>query len=150
MWILFFAFLVPEIGTLLRSLRICFFKSWKKPTTGMFLLVFSVETLHTIGLAILTYVILPEIDVVKGAMLTNCMCFIPGVFGLLSRSHKDSKRFIKVIIDIVAIVAQVTGFVVWPLIKGDSKSLWLIPLASVFISLGWWENYVSRQSPIGM
>lgn len=81
-------------------------------------------------------------------MLTNCMCLIPGLFGMLSRSQKESKRFIKVIVDLFAIAAQITGFVAWPLVGGD-PSLWLIPLASILISLGWWENYVSKNSPWG-
>ena len=41
------------------------------------------ETAHTIGLALLVFYVLPDIDVVKGAMLTNCLCFIPGVLGKL-------------------------------------------------------------------
>lgn len=99
------------------------------------------------GLAILFFVILPELDVVKGAMLTNCMCFVPGVLGLLSRSNKESKRFVKVIVDLCAIAAQVTGFVIWPLLE-NKASLWFIPLSCFMISLGWWENYVSKQSSI--
>lgn len=39
MWCIYFAFLVPEIGAFIRSLRICFFKSWKKPTYAQFILV---------------------------------------------------------------------------------------------------------------
>lgn len=99
-------------------------------------------------MALLFFVILPELDVVKGAMITNCLCVVPAILGLLSRNSRDSKRFVKVIVDIAAIVAQVTGFIVWPLSE-DKPVLWLIPVASLCISLGWWENYVTRQSPIG-
>lgn len=35
--------------------------------------------MHIIGLTLLFFVVLPELDVVKGAMLTNCVCFIPSV-----------------------------------------------------------------------
>ncbi|XP_037301254.1 chitin synthase chs-2-like [Manduca sexta] len=48
-----------------------------------------------------------------------------------------------------AIVAQVTGFFVWPLLE-NKPVLWLIPVSALCISLGWWENYVTRQSPIGI
>ena len=37
--------------------------------------------MHIVGLALLFFVVLPELDVVKGAMLTNCLCFIPAVLG---------------------------------------------------------------------
>jgi chitin synthase len=112
--------------------------------------VFLIETCHTIGLALLAYVILPELDVVKGAMLANCMCFIPGLLRLLCRGPKESKKYLKMIVDITAIAAQVTGFIAWPLVENESKlSLWLIPVASIFISASWWENYVSKNSPLG-
>ncbi|KAL4708135.1 hypothetical protein ACJJTC_009914, partial [Scirpophaga incertulas] len=149
MWAILAAFAIPEIGTFIRSVRICFFKSSKRPSFTQFVVVFIAESLHTIGLALLFFVILPELDVVKGAMITNCLCIVPAILGLLSRNSRDNKRFIKVIVDMVAIAAQVTGFIVWPL-SDDKPVLWLIPVASLCISLGWWENYVTRQSPIGI
>lgn len=51
------------------------------------------------------------------------------------------------ILDILAIVAQATAFVVWPLAEQDYV-LYVIPIAVIFISFGWWENYVSEKSPI--
>lgn len=99
-------------------------------------------------MGLLFFKILPELDVVKGAMITNCLCIIPAILGLLSRNSRDSKRFVKVIVDMCAIGAQVTSFIVWPLSE-NKPALWLIPIASLCISLGWWENYVTRRSPIG-
>nr|XP_034828802.1 chitin synthase chs-2 isoform X1 [Maniola hyperantus] len=149
MWALLAAFAIPEIGTLIRSLRICFFKTSKTPTSVQFMVVFITESLHTIGMGLLFFKILPELDVVKGAMITNCLCIVPAILVLLSRSSRDTKRFMKVIVDMAAIVAQVTGFIVWPLIE-NKPVIWLIPISALCISLGWWENYVSRQSPIGI
>jgi chitin synthase len=48
--------------------------------------------MHVIGLALLIFVVLPEIDVVKGAMLTNCVAFIPAVFGKLFCFSKKKKK----------------------------------------------------------
>lgn len=90
MWCIIIAFAVPEFGTLIRSVRICIFKSWKKPLSSHFLLVFLMESFHVIGLALMFFAVLPEIDVVKGAMLTNCVCFVPGFLGeIFSRSFVD-------------------------------------------------------------
>jgi chitin synthase len=70
--------------------------------------------------------------------------------GLLSRNSKESRRFAKVVVDMVAIAAQITGLIVWPLVDGDKKpGVWLIPAAAFLTSVGWWENYVSRHSPLG-
>nr|AAL38051.2 chitin synthase [Manduca sexta] len=149
MWAVLAAFAIPELGTLIRSIRICFFKSSKRPSFVQFMVVFIAESLHTIGMGLLFFKILPELDVIKGAMVTNCLCIIPAILGLLSRNSRDSKRFVRVIVDMAAIVAQVTGFFVWPLLE-NKPVLWLIPVSALCISLGWWENYVTRQSPIGI
>ncbi|XP_066155137.1 chitin synthase chs-2 isoform X1 [Euwallacea fornicatus] len=147
MWCLFFAFCVPQLGALFRSTRMCYFKSSKRPPFPHFLLMCLPETAHTIGLALLAFYVLPDIDVVKGAMLTNCLCFVPGVLGLLSRNNKESSRFIKVIMDLIAISAQATGFIVWPIIE-NRADLWIIPITIFLISMGWWENYISKHSPL--
>ncbi|XP_034174896.2 hyaluronan synthase-like protein kkv isoform X6 [Osmia lignaria lignaria] len=150
-WCIIIAFAVPEFGTLIRSIRICIFKSWKKPPASHFLLVFFMETFHVVGLALMFIAVLPDLDVVKGAMLTNCVCFVPGLLGLLSRNKTkdESKRFVLVLIDIAALAAQGTSFFLWPLLDSSRPSLWLIPPSLFLVSCGWWENYVSIQSPIG-
>nr|ALM23645.1 chitin synthetase 1b [Leptinotarsa decemlineata] len=147
MWCIFFAFTIPQLGALFRSTRMCYFKSSKRPPFSHFLIIFLAETAQTVGIAILVFHILPDIDVVKGAMLTNCLCFVPAVLGLLSRNNKESQRYIKVIIDLIAIAAQATGFIVWPIMEGRAD-LWIIPVAIFMISVGWWENYISKHSPL--
>nr|CAD7200070.1 unnamed protein product [Timema douglasi] len=143
MWCLIIAYLVPELGAAIRSLRICFFKSCERPAMNEFLVVVVMETFHSVGTALLIFVILPNLDVVKGAMLTNCLCFVPGLLGMLTRNNEKSKRFIKMVIDLAALTAQATGFVVWSLLEGGQKpELWLIPVTALMISCGWWENYV--------
>jgi chitin synthase len=46
--------------------------------------VFVAESLKTIGTGLLVFMILPTLDVVKGAMLTNCLFFVPGILGKAS------------------------------------------------------------------
>ena len=80
-WCIAIAYLAPEIGTFIRSARICVFKSCRKPFFSDFLVVLLFESMHVVGMALLSFVVLPELDVVKGAMLTNCLAFIPAAFG---------------------------------------------------------------------
>ena len=82
-WCLFFAFIAPEVGTFARSARITMFKTIRICSAADFFVVFFFEALHTIGLALLVFVALPELDVVKGAMITNCVAFLPAFFGKL-------------------------------------------------------------------
>lgn len=49
--------------------------------------------------------------------------------------------------DLVAIGAQATGFVFWPIVE-QKADLWIIPVSTVLISIGWWENYISKHSHI--
>ncbi|GFY60020.1 chitin synthase chs-2 [Trichonephila inaurata madagascariensis] len=146
-WSLFLVLAVPELFALFRSSRICLFKSYKKPKLASFVAVFIAETTYAVGLSVLVFVILPDLDVIKAAMLTNCVCFVPAVLALLSRHSGESKRPLKIIFDILAIIIQGTGFVVWPLTEIDSMA-WLIPVSVTLVSVRWWENYIDMKSPI--
>lgn len=77
-WAIVFAFFVLECGTLLWSLRLWFFKI-RKFTWKEFGMVFVFETLHVIGLCLLAFKILPELDIIQGANLTNCLCLVPSI-----------------------------------------------------------------------
>jgi len=148
-WCLCFAYFVPELGTLFRSARICIFKSARRSSFTDFFVVWIFESMHVIGLSLFVFIVLPELDVVKGAMITNCVAFIPAVLGLLSRNSKESRRFLKIIMDIIAICGQTTGFFIWPIVeygRGNTKT-WTVPVAIFLISAGWWENFVDRRSP---
>lgn len=151
-WCIIISFFVPEFGTLFRSVRMCIFKSWKKPLSSHFLFVGMMETCHVIGLSMLFFAVLPELDVIRGAMLTNCVCFVPGLLALLSRNkNKDeSRRFVLILVDFAALIAQASGFIIWPMIDDNKSNIWIIPISLFLVSCGWWENYVSIQSPIGI
>nr|AAX20091.1 chitin synthase 2 [Manduca sexta]AAX20092.1 chitin synthase 2 [Manduca sexta] len=141
LWAALIVFGVPELGVFLRSVRICFFKTAKKPTKTQFIIAFITETLQAIGIAALVLIILPELDAVKGAMLMNATCAIPALLNIFTRDRMDSKFSIKLILDVLAISAQATAFVVWPLME-RTPVLWTIPVACVLVSLGFWENFV--------
>lgn len=89
----------------------------------------------------LMLIILPEMDVVKGAMLMNAMCVVPGILNAFTRDKNDSRYIIMIVVDVLAVSAQVTAFVVWPLLDGK-PALWCIPVACSLISLGWWETFI--------
>ncbi|XP_022255271.1 uncharacterized protein LOC106470918 [Limulus polyphemus] len=148
-WCLYFALIIPEVFTLFRSTRMCVFKSYRKPQRNTFLIVFIAESLHSLGLVLLVFVVLPDMDVVKAAMLSSCVCFMPGLLGLLSRHRTEEKRLLKVFLDVLSLSAQATGFVVWPFVLGN-RQCWAIPLAVIFVSMNYWENFTDQRSPIGL
>lgn len=63
-----------------RSVRILLFKTFTYPSFFTdFLPLLITEVLPPIGSSLLVFNILPEMDVVKGAMLTNAMSFVPAL-----------------------------------------------------------------------
>ncbi|GAB6025457.1 hypothetical protein CHUAL_011200 [Chamberlinius hualienensis] len=149
MWAIFLTFITPEIFTFGRSIRIIFFKTVRKSLPSDFLIALLFESLHTVGVAILVLIALPELDVIKGAMLGNCLCFAPGVISLLTRA-KSEHRIVFSIFDGIAVCAQATGFFVWPYLMSNklTNGVWAIPVGLFLTSLGWWENYVDARSEV--
>lgn len=91
-WALFACYLFYELGVLLRSGRIAFFKTSRKPIWSDFGTVFVFETLATVGMAGLVFVVLPEMDVVRGCMITNCVAIVPLFLSFMSRQGDSNNN----------------------------------------------------------
>ena len=78
-WALFAAFLVPEVMAFFRSLRVCLFKTVLVPRFLDFAFVSTMEILHAVGVAILLFLALPQMDSTHALALTNCLAFVPGL-----------------------------------------------------------------------
>ncbi|KAF4523723.1 hypothetical protein B566_EDAN011587 [Ephemera danica] len=185
-WVLFFSILAPELGCFLRSGRILLFKpmSWSRPYLRDFMVVMATETCGIVGVSMLAFSVLPDLDVLKGVMLTNCLCLVPAIIALLGDIFEDTKttqetndntsddsiaitpnpkswllwivnsinrnkKILKISIGILAVVSQLSGFIVWPLVHRDVPSLWLTPAAILLTSFYWWENYIPKKSKLG-
>ncbi|KAK9877020.1 hypothetical protein WA026_016046 [Henosepilachna vigintioctopunctata] len=148
-WILIFAYLVPQVGTLIESLWIYLFKKLKmKGVWQQLPVLLLTESPPAVGSAILVFCILPELDVVKAAMLTNAFCLIPGVLGAYYRKSMEYSTldiYVLRALDIVSILSQFTSLFLWPLIERNVK-VCLIPIAAIFISFGWWQNYADKKT----
>lgn len=82
------------------------------------------------------------------AMLTNGMCIVPGILGMLSRGY-DPQWILKNLIDVVVILFQLSVLFVWPLFspQKSSDNPWLLSVSVLLVSCGWWENFVEISSP---
>jgi len=166
-WAILFVLIAPEVFTLFRSARMCIFKSYRRPSKTIFLTVIFFETLHTIGIVMIVYVALPSLDVVRGVMLTSCICILPGTFGILSRNRKTDHRQwgLKLMADILALLAQFSALIIWPwkhyqdtynpfasakVRNQHNLETLLIPAAIFLASFGWWENYVNPKSSFSL
>lgn len=53
-------------------------------------------------------------------------------------------------LDIAAIAFQVIALGLWAIFpERSATNLWLLPISAVLISIGWWQNYTSNDSPFG-
>jgi uncharacterized membrane protein len=59
-----------------------------------------------------------------------------------TKGKPGAAHYVKQVINGLALAAQVTGFVVWPVSHYNSLPHSLIlPIALLLISFGWWENF---------
>ena len=77
------------------------------------------------GLSLFVFAVLPSVNVVKGVMLTNCVCLIPAVFGMYDFLECPN----------------------WQLVKcNDENRLVLIRFQYVFWYAGMLSRYPDRES----
>ncbi len=173
-WCLIFSFLAPEVLTFLRSLRIIFFKHWDMPRFSEFAFVLSMEIAGAVGTALLVFQALSQLDASMSLALTNCVAVVPGVLTALSRGKDDDGRWVKVPLDVAAVIVQLSGalvrkvpplayqilrqtcnFQLWPVLQWinvstweDMSAVWSIPVGLLLASCSWWECFVEKESPV--
>lgn len=68
--------------------------------------------------------------------------FSPDILGW---SSEENSKISLILLDVLAILAQITALLIWPVLS----DLWFIPLALFLISFRWWENFVTPCSRFG-
>ena len=142
---------VPYVLTFVHSLQLSVFCIKRSPPFLLAIWVHVIESCHTVGLSLLVFRILPSIDNVTGLFLLNGVCIVPAVMNLFS-SHRGLNRTMKTITfvsDIASVLMQLcVCFIPWILpSKGSSSSglTWLLPLALLLISMGYWESFMETR-----
>uniref|UniRef100_A0A0R3RRN4 chitin synthase n=1 Tax=Elaeophora elaphi TaxID=1147741 RepID=A0A0R3RRN4_9BILA len=147
-WAVYISLCIPELQCFIGSIHRAFFRNVKKPTLVQFITVFVVETLSAIGTGILVFKILPNLDAITGAMLTNFACFVPSILLLLSRRSNRLVIFF-VAADVLCIIVQIVALWVLPDLNVSlQKFKFILPLCLILISLGWWQNFVYIESAL--
>ncbi|KAK3599019.1 hypothetical protein CHS0354_012497 [Potamilus streckersoni] len=121
-------------------------EEWKSSWTG-FLRIMIQETIHSIGLCMMAFILLPSIDPVAGILVCFNVATIPGFLVIYQRSSdKDSLHSIPLFI--IAAILQLAAIVftcVYYVLEAKTETRYLqiitICLSPSFISIHWWENY---------
>lgn len=112
-----------------------------------------IETLHSLGISIFAFYLLPTIDPVRGLLLTFGVAFLPSLLKIFDNQSEDYKPFYVLVADFFAMLFQVSVLILWPamnLTRGQNYGeSWSILVSLLLISLGWWENYVNRFTSLG-
>jgi chitin synthase len=153
-WALIFAFCIPEVGSLFRALRIVLFKTWAAPRFSHFAFVALMECCSAAGTAMLVFLALPEMDSSHALALTNCVAFVPSVLLLMSRTQRDKHRWWKLPLDVLAVLVQLSGMLVWPVLQWAAPDQmnrpleypWAITVGLLLTSCGWWECFITEES----
>lgn len=73
-----------------------------------------IEGVHSFGLCLLVFRVLPSCDVIRAALLMNCLCIVPGFCKIIFSKNGAGPvgKALIVMVDFLALVAQATVFFV--------------------------------------
>ncbi|CAC5411927.1 CHS1 [Mytilus coruscus] len=158
-WALSLVIVAPYFLTFFSTLfRICF-KSNKPLEWKVLLVVMLVETIHTVGLSMLAFVVLPSFDPASASVVYMSVAVIPAAIDFIDTASAslnkggESKIFIKkskiafLYFPLFGLIFQLLGIIlvgVYINVEND----WLIVmyvLGSIFVSIKHWENFISLE-----
>ncbi|KAK1127233.1 hypothetical protein K0M31_003777 [Melipona bicolor] len=154
-WYIISMFLIPECLTIFQAIwHFLFCRKTKFPAKQTIIILFVLETLHSIGVALLIFYSLPQLNSVDVAAISTCVCFIPTFLNLFIQHHKyirETKIFVVVLAcNVLALIAQGSGIILYPLLNFIQDPLtWILPISLLLASSRWWYNYISHYSYCG-
>ncbi|XP_014832382.1 PREDICTED: uncharacterized protein LOC106910297 [Poecilia mexicana] len=140
--------IAPAVLLLLKSIWKSCYKTSKLPRKSSAALVLFFEFLVSVGLAVLTIVAMPHLDIVTNVTILNSVAVLSAFLQAVTQCTVK-KMNIFLLPSIMASVVMVVGyclFVVLYILKdsADVKTAIWVGLAvggSILVSFNWWENY---------
>ncbi|XP_041374240.1 chitin synthase chs-2-like [Gigantopelta aegis] len=152
-WALFFVVITPYMFNLCKCLWRSCFKRTRTPTWDVVIIAAIPETLHSVGLSIFAFLVLPSIDSVRGLVLMLGAAFIPSVMKLFDTGSEKRRKLHILVLDILAMVGQSSALFAWTLVNTRQGryygEAWSIPVSLFLISFSWWENFVNKFGVLG-
>ncbi|CDW54512.1 chitin synthase [Trichuris trichiura] len=154
-WSLWIAICVPDVLTFVRCVRIVCFKSTQYPSISDLLIAFFIESAQMIGMCLLIFSVLPQLDSIRGAMLLSALAIVPSLVHMLSNIRRSigdtdssrARRVTIVITNATAFLLQTSALYTWTMLDSSLTKRGIYMCALVLTSLRWWENYVNTASP---
>ncbi|XP_043284276.1 chitin synthase chs-2-like [Venturia canescens] len=156
-WCIVLGFASSEILGLINGIYLSLFKKQVVPRAVDILILLVIETFHTVGLALLFFLVLPELNSIQTVTVSSTTCLIPGFLAILFRNRQNyprSKSIFLFVGDIVATLCQLCGIFIWLLpdanVKMTDSARYTLPLALLLVSCRWWGNHVSAHNTFGI
>ncbi|XP_038158757.1 chitin synthase chs-2-like isoform X1 [Cyprinodon tularosa] len=142
------ALIAPSVLLLFKSIWKGCYKSSKVPKKASVALVLFFELLVSVGLAILTIVAMPHLDIVTNVTILNGVAVLPAFFQAVAQctAKKINVSLLPSILGVLAILTAFCVFLVLYILKDltDVQTATWVGLAvggCFFVSFNWWENY---------
>ncbi|KAH3703118.1 hypothetical protein DPMN_078147 [Dreissena polymorpha] len=150
------AIMIPYCLTFLTSLFKWMFGSFPFPGFQAILFCIMMETIHSLGLCALVFIILPDMDIVRGIWLLNGVAVLPSILYPVTASEPRSnrkgclRRIVLFSLSVLAAIVQVAfiplvilfdNFVKESTIDSNAQTIVIFIIAMIFVSFSWWENF---------
>ncbi|XP_076444026.1 chitin synthase chs-2-like [Babylonia areolata] len=105
---------LPYLVTFLESLFRALFGNFQCPSIGNMLWILLTEGLHSLGLSLLLFRVLPCLDTVRCLLLMNGLCSIPALLRLVATTRSDDppRKVVTAILDGLAALMQLSAYVI--------------------------------------
>ncbi|XP_059927802.1 chitin synthase 1 [Gadus macrocephalus] len=150
MLMLVFCLVFPNVLVFIKSLWRVMFKSFVAPNCKTLAIICVIECLVSLGTSVLALVVMPQFDVLTNLFITGGVCIMSSILQIVYRLQKEKW---KIIFPICSLLLIITGYCLLVadyyvrvssyVDRLDSDCFIYIVVgivASVLVSLCWWEN----------
>ncbi|XP_052072416.1 uncharacterized protein LOC127710528 [Mytilus californianus] len=152
-WAVFLVMIAPYFITFLETFfRICF-KSNKKIDIAVLISIMFIETVHSFGISILVFLVLPSFDPVSASVLFLAVAFLPPLINLIDHAVLQNQRtkqkhtktlWQPYILSIIGVICQLAGIILIAFYIEIDWLYCLFVLGAVCVSIKYWENFITN------
>ncbi|CAG5126787.1 unnamed protein product, partial [Candidula unifasciata] len=138
----------PYLVIFVESFGKAIFGNLPGPSIWNLLWVLFIETIHTFGLCLFLFRVLPCLDTVRCLLLMNALCTVPAILRKMVCVCVIFLQFIPspILLQLICTYMLYKNVSAWHTAYSLSDMSWEIPLSLLLISVKWWENFCDKVS----
>ncbi|ESP01302.1 hypothetical protein LOTGIDRAFT_111741, partial [Lottia gigantea] len=105
---------LPYLVSFMECLFKVMFGNYPRPSIGNLSWILMIESIHSLGLCLFMFRVLPCLDTVRSLLLMNALCSVPAILRLFAtkRSEDARRKITTVILDFLSVCMQLSAFVI--------------------------------------